>query len=343
MDNRNLKLNELKVLRTKAVESVVFHGLTQTKASQIFGFSRTSMCKYIKEYKSNQDESFSYQKRGLKVGMRRKMDLTQEEELIRTILSNTPDQLGLNYTLWNSKVVQEYIRLKYSLSYNRRSIRKVMTRLGFSSQKPIKLAYQRDPKKIEAWVSDIYPKIKVRAMQEEARIYWGDEMGLQSTDNCGRTYGLRGKKPIIKKIGSRFKCNMLAAISPQGFMNWMVFEDNFTSKKFISFLGRLVRQIKQKVFLIVDNHKVHHSKKVTAYVDKHKDKLKLFYLPPYCPDMNPEELVNQDVKANSGNFKVVKSVHDLTINLRYYLTKLQFNRSKIMKFFTKKETTYAAW
>ena len=216
-----------------------------------------------------------------------------------------------------------------------------MTKLGFSAQKPIKLAYQRDPKKIELWLKDTYPKIKVRAMQEGARIYWGDEMGLQSSDNRGRTYGLRGSKPTIKKTGSRFKCNMLAAISPQGFMNWMVFEDNFTSSQFISFLGRLVRQVKQKIFLIVDNHKVHHSKNVKEYVSKHKEKLELFYLPPYCPDMNPQELVNQDVKANSANFRSVKSMKDLTINLRYYLTKIQFNEYKIRNFFLKPEVQYA--
>ena len=136
---------------------------------------------------------------------------------------------------------------------------------------------------------------------------------------------------------------MLAAISPQGFMNWMVFEDNFTSAKFISFLGRLVRQIKQKIFLVLDNHSVHHSKKVKAYVQKHQDKLELFYLPPYCPDMNPQELVNQDVKANANNFKALKCIDDLTTNVRYYLTKIQFNEFKIMKFFTKKEVAYAAW
>ena len=96
-------------------------------------------------------------------------------------------------------------------------------------------------------------------MREGARIYWDDEMSMQSSDNRGKTYGLKGKTPAIKKTGSRFKCNMVAAISPQGFMNWMVFEDSFTSGKFVEFLGRLVRQIKQKVFLIVDNHSVHHS------------------------------------------------------------------------------------
>ncbi len=121
----------------------------------------------------------------------------------------------------------------------------------------------------------------------------------------------------------------------------MVFEDNFTSKKCIEFLGRLIRQIKQKIFLILDNHRVHHSKKVKAYVERHKDKLELFYLPSYCPDMNPQELVNQNVKANSNNFLVLKSVKDLTINVRSYLTQIQFNGIKIQNYLKKKEIAYA--
>ena len=296
----------------------------------------------MKVYREKKEESYIYKKRGVEAGTGSKMTAEQEAQLISNILSNTPDELGMNYTLWNSKVVHEYIESTYLVKYNRRSVRKIMTRLGFSVQKPIKLAYERDPKKIEIWLQETYPKIKIRAMKEGARIYWGDEMGMQSTDNRGRTYGLKGKTPIIKKTGSRFKCNMLAAISPQGFMNWMVFEDNFDSTKFISFLGRLVSQIKQKIFLIVDNHRVHHSKKVKTYIAKHSDKLELFYLPPYCPDMNPQELVNQDIKANSNNFRSLKSINDLTINLRYYLTKIQFNPYKIMNYFTKDNVVYAS-
>ena len=342
MDTRKLSANELSFIRQKAVESIVLHGLSKQQASAIFGLSLVSIWKYIKEYKNNKEQSFVYKRRGVELGTGSKITKAQEDELVTNVLSKTPDELGMPYTLWNSKVVHEYIESNYLVKYNRRTIRKIMTRLGFSSQKPIKLAYERDPKKIEEWLSVTYPKIKVKAMTEGARIYWGDEMGIQSTDNRGKTYGLKGKTPVIKKTGSRFKCNMLAAISPQGFMNWMVFEDNFTSKKFIEFLGRMIRQIKQKVFLILDNHSVHRSKKVKAYVEKHKDKLELFYLPPYSPDMNPQELVNQDVKANSNNFKALKSLKDLTINLRYYLTKIQSDEYKIMNFFTKKEVSYAA-
>lgn len=343
MSNKKLSPSDLKILRKKAVEAIIVHGISRKQASTTFGFSRGSIWKYLKEYEMSREESFYYKKRGVKAGARSKLSNQQEEELKTKILSHTPDELGMNYTLWNSKAVQEYIGLNYFHRYNRRSVRKIMSRLGFTSQKPIKLAYQRNPGKIEEWLTVTYPEIKSRAIKEGARIYWGDEMGIQSTDNRGKTYGLKGNTPTIKRSGTRFKCNMLAMISPQGFMNWMVFEDNFTSKKCIEFLGRIIRQIKQKVFLILDNHRVHHSKKVKDYVEKHKDQLEIFYLPAYCPDMNPQELVNQDVKANANNLRALKSLKELTINLRCYLTQIQSNEFKIRNYFNKNEVRYAAY
>lgn len=300
------------------------------------------MGKYIREYKAKGEASFTYEKRGVKEGQRSKISSSQESKLIYDILHHTPDELGMAYSLWTSKVVKEYIELNFGINYARSTIRDLMRKLGFTSQKPIRLSYRRDPRKIEEWLKGTYPSLKIRARKEGARIYWGDEMGLQSFDNKGKTYGVRGETPCIKKSGSRFKCNMLAAISAEGVMNWMVFEDNFTSEKFIAFLRRLVKQIKFKIFFIVDNHKVHHSTKVKTYVAKNQDKIELFYLPPYCPDMNPQELVNQDVKSNCNNFRPLKTMKDLTINLRYYLTQVQHNSQKIKNYFKKQEVAYAA-
>nr|WP_242605393.1 IS630 family transposase [Fluoribacter gormanii] len=228
------------------------------------------------------------------------------------------------------------------MRYSGRGLRDLLKRLGFSSQKPIKQAYQRDPDKVSQWLNETYPAIKTRAMREGSRIYCADEMGLQSCDNRGRTYGLVNQTPVIKKTGSRFKVNMLATINPQGFMNWMVFENNCDSKKFIEFLGRLRRQVKQKVVLIVDNHRMHYSRKVMHYIEKFKNEIEIF-LPPYSPQLNLQVLVNQDVKANACLFKPVRCVSDLLINIRLYLTKIQFNEFKIMNFFKKNETKYAAW
>lgn len=280
MSNRKLSISSLELLRRRAVGAVIKEGMSQTQSAKIFGFSQGSMCKYIKEYKLYGEKSFHYKQRGIKPLTNRYITEEQSKELIETLLNKTPDEVGLEHVLWNSKVIQKLIEIKFSITYSDRGIRQLMKTLGFSSQKPIKRAYQQNPEKVSKWLDETYPAIKVRAMQEGARIYWADEMGIQSTDNRGRTYGLVGKTPVIKKPGSRFKVNMLAAISPQGFMNWMVFEDKFNSVKFIEFLGRMRRQIKQKIFLIVDNLRVHHSKKVQQYVSKYKDDIGLFFCLP---------------------------------------------------------------
>ncbi len=342
MDNRHLSVKTIEVLREKAVRAVVEHGLSQTLVGQIFGFSPTSLCKYLRDYKAQGADSFRYASRGVKPGTHSKLTVMQINQLKETLLTQSPDELGMAYTLWNSKVITEFIYKQWDVVYASRSIRNLMKRLGFSSQKPVKQAYQRNPKRVQDWLEVEYPKIKVRAMQEGARIYWADEMGVQSQDHRGQTYSLKGKKPVIKKSGSRFKCNVLAAITPHGQMNWMVYTENFTSQKFIEFLGRMIRQSHQKIFMIVDNLKVHHSKAVKHYIEKHSSKIVLFYLPPYVPELNPQELVNQEVKGRANNFRTLKSLNDLMINVRYYLTKIQADPFKIRRYFLKKEVAYAA-
>ena len=342
MNNRYLSQSELSLLRRKAVESVRIHGLSKAEARVIFGFSRTSMNKYLKEYDELGEESFNYKTRGSKPGVLNKLSPSQEEELLQSIYQKTPEDSGIQHTLWNSKVISEYVSSKFEVKFSQRGLRNMLTRLGFTSQKPIKLAYERNQASVDKWLEEEYPEIKKRASQEGARIYWADEMGLQSRDNNGKSYSLKGKKPVIKKSGKRFKCNMLAAITPQGQMNWTVFQGKFDSKKFIEFLGRLRRTAKQKVFLVLDNLNVHKSKKVKKYVEKHRDMLELFFLPSYSPDLNPQELVNQDVKANANKTNPIKNEKDLLKNLRGYLRSMQQAPQKVAQFFQKDEVKYAA-
>ena len=122
-----------------------------------------------------------------------------------------------------------------------------------------------------------------------------------------------GKTPVIKKTGSRFRCNMMWAITNQGSMKWMVFKESFTVVIFLNFLSRLIYKSDKKIFLIVDNHKVHHAKKIQAWL-----KITIFFLPPYCPEMNPQELINQEVKSHAGNFKMMTSLNQSKILLNAY-------------------------
>jgi transposase len=277
MSNKNLRVEVLLELRKKAVFAVVKEGLPQNKAAKIFGFSPTSISLYVREYKQYGEDSFNYAKRGVKPNTGSYLTEEETQLLKKTLLTTQPDEHKLDYSLWNSKAICAFISQRFNVTYTARGVRDLLSRMGFSSQKPIRKAYQRSEAKVLQWLSVEYPRIKQRAMQEGARIYWADEMGVQSTDNRGKTYGLVNQTPAIQKTGTRFKINMLAAISPQGYMNWMVFEDNCDSNKFIEFLGRLRRQVKQKVFLIVDNHIIHRSNKVKEYVEKFKSELEIFF------------------------------------------------------------------
>lgn len=71
---------------------------------------------------------------------------------------------------------------------------------------------------------------------------------------------------------------------------------------------------------------MHHSKKIQPYVEKYQQDIEFFYL----PIAHPQELVNQELKANASN-----CVNDLLINIRLYLTKIQFNEFKIFNFLRK--------
>ena len=341
MDNRHLSPKELSVFKVKIVEAVE-EGFSQAHVAKLFGFTPTTVSKYIRDYKKRGEESFGIVARGRKKGEKRKMSKLEEVETQETIDSKTPDEVGLECVLWTRKAVREYIDKKYKVKYAVRSMTDVLNRWGFTPQKPLKIAIQKDPIRVQKWLDEDYVQIKKQAIEEGASIFWGDEMGLSSTDQRGRTYGKKGCTPSIQKTGSRFRCNMIAAITNQGSMKWNVFKESFTTDLFIDFLRRLTYKSPKKVFLILDNHKVHHAKKVTAWVQKHSHKIQLFFLPPYSPELNPQELVNQEIKGHSSNFKLMTSMEALSINLRCYLTKIQFNRYKIKAYFQKDSVRYAS-
>jgi transposase len=146
--------------------------------------------------------------------------------------------------------------------------------------------------------------IQKLARKEKATIHWGDEMGLRSDHNVGRTYGIKGKTPVVKRTGNRFSCNMISSITNLGKLSFMVFQENFTQDIFLGFLKRLVRQCNRMVFLIVDNHRAHKSKKVNEWLRNNKEHIRLYYLPSYCPELNPDEFLNQDVKSYMGKQRV---------------------------------------
>jgi len=342
MDNRHLSPRELDILRRKIVRAVIEKGFRQSVVAELYGFTAASVNRYVQAYRKEGDRSFEYKVRGRARGSMCKLSQEEQSKVTQLIEKKTPDELGLECVLWTRKAVREYIQKKYGITYALRSMSDILNRWGFTPQKPLKVAIQKDLIRVQRWLDEDYQAIKDLAKKEDALIYWGDEMGLSSTDQRGRTYGKKGKTPVIRKTGSRFRCNMIAAISNQGTMKWKVFDSSFTVAIFMDFLRRLTYKSPNKIFLIVDNHKVHHAKKINKWLAKYPHRIQLFYLPPYSPEMNPQELVNQEIKGHASNFKLMTSMEALTKNLRRYLNKIQFNPLKIKSYFQKKSVSYAA-
>jgi transposase len=266
----------------------------------------------------------------------------QCSSIVRTILTKTPDQLEFGFMLWTRDAVAELIEDRFKIRLSKWTVGRLLKQWGMSPQKPVKKAYQQQPEVVRHWLDKEYPRIARAAILEKAEILWGDEMGVRSDDQIGRTYGKVGKTPVVKVSGQRFSCQMISTVSNRGDLRFMIFEGKFNAGVCITFLKRLIKQAGRKVFLILDGHPVHRSKKVKAWIEAHKKSIRLFLLPAYSPELNPDELLNQDVKTNAVRKKRAANKSELKRNLIGYLRGRQKRPALVRRYFQAKHVRYAA-
>jgi transposase len=279
---------------------------------------------------------------GRKPGEKRILTPEQEKEIQKIIIDKDPMQLKFKECMWTRNNIAELIYQKYKIRMKLSTLGYYLQRWGFSVQRPVKRAYKQDEKKIDKWLNEEFPGITERANAENVEIFFGDETNIQNTCNYMKGYAPKGKTPVVRTESQKFKINMLSAVSKRGKLRFVLYKDNMDSDKLIDFMRRLVHDSTKKVFLILDNLRVHHSKKVQTWVEKHKDRIEVFYLPPYAPEYNPDELVNSDLKRSVGRKASSQSKEELEHNVRSHLKSLQLNPSKIASFFNAPNTRYAA-
>lgn len=281
-------------------------------------------------------------KRGRRNGAKRTLTPEQEKEIQQILVDKTPEQLRFKECMWNRKNIAELIRRKYGVSMPESTLGVYLARWGFSVQRPTKRAYKQDEERVKNWVKSEFPGITARAKEEGAEIYFGDETGLQNQSTCLRGYAPIGQTPVVKTEAKHIKINMLSAISNRGKLRFVLYKDNMNADKLIDFMRRLVYGSKKKVFLILDNLRVHHAKKVSLWLEKHKDEIEVFYLPPYAPEYNPDELLNSDLKRAISKRPSPRSDKELEHNVRSHLKSVQLRPRKIQGLFSALTTSYAA-
>ena len=337
-DARSLPSIAQEDLRQKAVKAVM-DGKKQVEVAKILGVTRQAVGKWINKFRQGGNKSLKAKQKGRPRGG--KLLPWQAAQIAKTVTDHYPDQLKLPFYLWTREAVAQLIEQRFGIRLSVWTVGRYLSRWGFTPQKPVRRAYEQNPKAVRSWLEKDYPMLQKQAKKERALIYWGDEMGLRSDHAVGRSYGRCGQTPIIPGTGQRFGCNMISAINNRGHLNFMVFKSRFDSNVFFVFLKRMVRQIKRKVFLIIDGHPVHHATKIKNWIQKHTDQIRLFYLPGYSPQLNPDEMLNQDVKSNAVGRRRAKNQPELVANTRNYLRSRQRQPHVVKRYFQEEHVRYA--
>ena len=275
-------------------------------------------------------------------GQGRRLDAKQEDQLRRLLTDKTPDQLKLPFALWTRRAVQDLVRRRWSIELPIRTVGDYLKRFGFTPQKPLKRAYEQTPKAVQCWLDEVYPAIAKRAKKEGVEIHWGDETGLRNDSQHGRSYAPRGKTPAIRFSAKRQRVNLISSITNQGKVRFMTYEEKMHADLLIRFMTRLIKDADQKIFLVLDNLRVHHSKKVKAWLADYQDRIEVFYLPSYSPEMNPDEYLNCDLKAGVQARPPARAKGDLKRKTIAHLRRVQKLPDRVKSYFQHPKIAYAA-
>jgi len=293
-DARKLSTQAQQELREMAIR-LKESGKTYKTIAEIVHVQPTTICAWYKAYQRGGKKAIKIKKRGRPSGSCRTLTAVQEHEIQKAIADKCPDQLKFPFALWTRVAVQQLIRELFSIKMPIRTVGEYLKRWKYTPQKPLRKAYKQNPKAISAWLKDEYPTIAMKSKRENAEIHWGDETGLCNDSYHGRSYAPRGETPAIKIHPRCQRVNLISTVTNQGKVRFMIYKDKMNSQTLIQFMKRLIKDSDQKIFLILDNLKVHHSHLVRDWLKDHKTEIEVFFLPSYSPELNPDEYLNCDL------------------------------------------------
>lgn len=336
-DARSLSPEALFDLRTRVV-AAVRGGMSQAEAARVFAVHRSAVNRWCQ---APDPDALRPRRRGRKpTGGPLRPD--QEAALLDAIRTRHPDDLGVTDTLWTRDAVAEYAAARFGVRRSRWVWGRWLRRHGFTSQRPARRAYQQNPADLARWRAEVYPGIAAEAKRVGAEVHWLDETGLRTDHNPGTGFAPRGRPPVARVSGRPHRVNAVSTLTNAGVLRFSVFAGRFTAAVLVAFLGRLLRSTAGVVFLVLDGHPVHRSRKVRDWVAAQGGRLRLFFLPPYCPELNPTEYLNNSVKGTVPRVKRARTREELADQVRTYLRVVQRRPHVAARFFKAVPVRYAA-
>lgn len=337
-DARKISTEEQHLIRKLAVQRV-FDGESATEVTRSFGLGEKTIFTWLKIAREQGIIALAPKAR---TGRDRFLSPLEEQEVKHWIIGSDPRQHGFDFGLWTRQIVVDLIKERFGIDMSPSGVGKLLRRLGLTPQKPLRRAYERDEKAVTEWIAKVYPRVKKIAKKTGAEIFWLDEASIRSDDPLQRTWGEKGKTPVVKTSGQRQSINAISALSNKGGFWYHVYNGKFTANKCVECFQRFLRNRKSPVILIVDGHPVHKSKKVMKYIESLEGRLEIVFLPPYAPDLNPDELVWNQMRNVGTSKKPLKKGESLMNRAIMDLECIKRNKKLVKSFFEEKTVSFAA-
>jgi transposase len=324
--------------KRSAAVAAVRRGETVADVARVLDVSVSTLFRWLAEYRAGGEGALHDEPRP---GRPRKLSAEIMKWLYDVVTMGNPQQYQFVFCLWTLGIIRTLLKREWGIELSKSSVSRLMGHLGLSPQHPLYRSYKQDKKKVDAYLKRRFPQIRRLARERGAVIFFVDEASVKADEHRGTTWGKIGKTPVVDDTGDRYGVNLISAVSPRGDMKFRAFEGTMNQDKFLEFLTDLLNDTGKPIIVIVDNASYHNGKFTKKCAEKSGGKVSLFYLPPYAPELNPDEQVWNHTKARIGKMFIESKDH-LVESVRNVLKSIQMSRDLIRSFFQLEHTKYAA-
>jgi transposase len=340
-DARLLSDEVLEALRLRALHGCSL-GYTEAEVAELLGLARETVSRWVAAYRAGGLDALPHQRTGRPTGSGRLLSEPQAKHLQQLLDRRSPEDLGIAAPLWSRRAVRELIRQECGIDLAVRTVGAYLRRWGYTAKRPRRHRRDQDPDEVRDWLEQVYPQIEAQAAAEGATIYWCDETGVAADEHPGVGYARQGQAATVEVPDSHIRVNMISAISNEGAVRFMTYTQTMTAALFITFLERLLQSTPGNLFVIVDWLRAHEAKVVDAWVAAHRDRLALFYLPRYAPELNADEYLNNDLKGQVNAQGLPQSKPELRSRIQAFMQRVVHLPEHVKNYFQHPCIQYAA-